>query len=81
MLTTNRHLPSPSPRIKSCAAAAADFQWPLEGVYGGEQKCALFAGGRGGVGELAGEVFIYLDIFRTWFYVPNSCISSYLENH
>ena len=27
-----------STRIRSCAAAAADFQHPLKGVWGGEQK-------------------------------------------
>jgi len=32
------HLPSTSIRIKSCAAAAADFQDPLKGVQGGEKK-------------------------------------------
>ena len=32
------HLPSNSTKIKSGAAAAADFQHPLKGVQGGEQK-------------------------------------------
>ena len=32
------HLPSTSVRIKSCAAAAADFQHSLKGVQGGEKK-------------------------------------------
>jgi len=36
--TTNGHLPSPSTRIKSCAAAAADLQQYLKGVQGGKQK-------------------------------------------
>ena len=36
--TTNWHLPTTPTRIKSCAAAAADFQHPLKGVQGGEQK-------------------------------------------
>ena len=36
--TTNGHLPSPSTRIKSCAAAAADLQQHLKGVQGGKQK-------------------------------------------
>ena len=35
---TNWHLPSTSTRTKSHAAAAADFQLPLKGVQGGEQK-------------------------------------------
>ena len=38
MSTTNWHLPSIFTMIKSCAAAAADFQRPLKGVQGGEQK-------------------------------------------
>ena len=32
------HLLPTSPRIKSCAAEAIDFQHPLKGVHGGEQK-------------------------------------------
>ena len=35
--TTNWHL-SASTRIKSCAAAVADFQHPLKGVRDGEQR-------------------------------------------
>ena len=34
---TNWHLPTTSTRVKSCAAAAADFQIPPKGVQGGEQ--------------------------------------------
>ena len=36
--TFHGHLPSTSTRIESDAAAAADFQNPLKGVQGGEQK-------------------------------------------
>ena len=36
--TFHWYLPSTSTRIKSCAAAAADFQYPLKGVQGGELK-------------------------------------------
>ena len=38
--TTHWHLPSISTRIKSYAAAAADFQHPLRGVHGEQQKWA-----------------------------------------
>ena len=31
--------------------------------------------------EKLAQVFRWLDIFRSWFYEPNSCISSYLEKH
>ena len=31
--------------------------------------------------KLAKKVFSQLDIFRSWFYEPNSYISSYLEKH
>ena len=31
--------------------------------------------------KLAGQVFRQLDIFRSWFYEPSSCISPYLEKH
>ena len=52
--TANWHLPSTSMRIKSCAAVAANFQHPLKGVQGGDQKwgtlCSM------GVGP-AGQVF------------------------
>ena len=44
-------LPSISTRIKSCAAAAADFQYPLKGAQGEEQKEALWA-----LGKLAEQV-------------------------
>ena len=37
-LNNNWHLPYTSTRIKSCDAAAADFQHVLKGAQGGEQK-------------------------------------------
>ena len=71
--------PSTSTRITSSAAAAADFQHPLKGVQGGEQKGGTLRLGK----KLAGQVFrqLLIDIFRSWFYESNSCISSYLEKH
>ena len=36
--TTNWHLTATSTRNKSSAAAAADIQYPLKGIYNGEQK-------------------------------------------
>ena len=47
MSTTNWHLPSTSTRIKSCAAAGADFQHPLKGVQSGDRNEALSAGSTG----------------------------------
>ena len=58
--TTHWHLPSTSTRIKPCAAAAAGFQHPLEGVQGGEQKWGALCWTRGdAVGRwgLEGQVF------------------------
>ena len=50
---TDWRLPSTSTRIKSCAAAAADFQHPLKGVRGGGEKGATLCLGE----KLAGRVF------------------------
>ena len=36
--TTNWHLTATSTRNKLSAAAAADIQYPLKGIYSGEQK-------------------------------------------
>ena len=36
--TGNWHLPSTSTKIKSCAAAAADFQHPLKAVQVGDKE-------------------------------------------
>ena len=40
--TKNWHLPSPSTRIKSWAAAAADLQHPVKGVKSGGQELSTF---------------------------------------
>ena len=69
-------LPSISTRIKSCAAAAADFQYPLKGAQGEEQKEALWA-----LGKLAEQVLQIARYFQELIYEPNSYISSYLEKH
>ena len=69
MSTTNWHLPSTSTRIKSYAGIAADFQQPLKGVRvkcRNEAFCALGKTGRTG---------LQIDIFRSQFDKPNSCIS------
>ena len=50
--TTHWHLPSISTRIKSYAAAAADFQHPLRGVHGGGQKWGTLCSGKNGRIEL-----------------------------
>ena len=44
--TINWHFPSTSTRIKSCAATAADFQHPLKGGQGGEQKWGTLCSGK-----------------------------------
>ena len=44
--TTNWYLPSACTRIKSCAAAVADFQCPLKGFQGGEQKRDTLCSGK-----------------------------------
>ena len=52
------------------------FNIPLKGVHGGEQKWdTLCLGGK------TGRTGLQIDIFRSWFYEPNSCISLYLEKH
>ena len=43
--TRHGHLPSTSTRIRLCAAEAADFQQPLKGVQGGEQKTGTLCSG------------------------------------
>ena len=51
------------------------FNTPLKGVQvesSSEALCALGKTGRAG---------LQIDIFRSQFYEPNSCISSYLEKH
>ena len=71
-VTCHEHLRSTSTRIKSCAAAAADLQQFLKGVQGGDQEWGTLCSGK-----LAEQVFFrQLDIFRSWYYEPNSCISS-----
>ena len=74
--TGNWHLPSASPWIKSWATAAADLQHPLKELRLASRREALCA-----LGKLAEQVFGQLAIFRRRFYLPNSCISLYLEKH
>ena len=65
----NYQLPSTSIRIKSYAGIAADFQQPLKGVRvkcRNEAFCVLGKTGRTG---------LQIDIFRSQFDKPNSCIS------
>ena len=45
------HLPSSSTRIKLCAAAAADFQYPRKGVQGGDQEWGTLCSGSGESGR------------------------------
>ena len=59
-----------STRVKSWAVAAVALQ---RSSQKGGMLCS--------VEKLAGQVFRNLDIFRNWFYEPNSCISSYLGKH
>ena len=46
VLTVDGDLPSTSTRLSSCAAAAADFQLPMKGVQGGEQKRGTLCSGQ-----------------------------------
>ena len=69
------HLPSTSIRIKSCAAAAADLQHLLKELREDSRKEALWAQGK------TGWTGLQIDVFRSWFYEPSSCISSYLETY
>ena len=73
--TTNWHLSSTSARTKSCAVAATDLQHSLKGVQGGEQKWGTLCF------EKTGRTGLQIDVFRSWFYEPNSYIFSYLEKH
>jgi len=54
-------LSSTSTRIKSCAPTAADFQIPLKGVLGGEQKqgtlCWMGGVGRGLTEQVFRQIF------------------------
>ena len=54
---TNWHLPSTSKEIKSCAAAVADFQYPLSSGWREEMRHSVLEE------KLAGQVF-KLDILR-----------------
>ena len=56
--------------IKSCAAAAAAaFQHRVKGIQGRGQNETLCAW------EKAGKTGRQIDIFRSWFYEPDSYIS------
>ena len=73
---TTWQVPSTSTRIKSCASVAADFhnlqkEFRVESIN--EVLCAP--------GKNWQDRLSQLDIFRSWFYEPNSCISSYSEKH
>ena len=65
------HLVSHSARIEPCAAAAAEFQHLQKGVQRGEQKWGTLCPGKNWQNRSS-------DIFRSQFYEPKSCISSYL---
>ena len=68
--TCHGHLPSTSTMIKSWAAVAPDLQHPPRRVQGGEQKWGESWQDRSSA-----------RYFRSWFYDPNFCISSYRGKH
>ena len=70
-----QHTPT-SRRVKSYAFAAAAFHSPWKTFVSeirNEAVCALGETGRTGLQ--------ILHIFRSWFYEPSSCISSYLKKY
>ena len=67
------HPPSASIWIKACAAAAADLQHLLTELREECRQEAL------GAQAKAGWTGLQRDVFRSWFYEPTSCMSSYLE--
>ena len=74
-LSGQQHTPT-SRRVKSYAFAAAAFHSPWKAFVSeirNEAICALGETGRTGLQ--------ILHIFRSWFYEPSSCISSYLKKY
>ena len=71
--TSKAFLPSASMETELQAAIAVDLQQPLREF---RVKWALCP-----PGNLVGQVFRVLDVFRNRFYDLNPCISSYLEKH
>ena len=68
--TCHGPLPPTSTRNRSGAAAAA-LRHPLKGVQGGEQGWGT------PYFRKTGRAGLQWDVFRSWFYEPNSCIASY----
>ena len=73
MTEQQMHLPSASMEIEPHAAIPVDLQQSLREFRMEWALCAL--------GNLVGQVFRQLDVFRNRFYDLNPCISSYLEKH
>ena len=67
-MSTKNWLTSTSTRIKSCSA---DLQHPLKEFRVGSRNEVLCE-----PRKLTGQIFKLLDSLRSWFYEPNSCISS-----
>ena len=69
--TCHWHLPPTSTRIKSCAAVAADFQHPLRGVQGGDQKWSTLCscGGGEGTGRTGLHIVIYLILWTQFLHL------------
>ena len=65
-----RRLPSATVEIEPHAVVAVDLPQPLR-EFRVETLCAL--------GNLMGQVFEELDVFKNRYYDLNPCISSYLE--
>ena len=59
-----------------CAAAAGDLQHPRKEFRVERRDEALCA-----PRERAEQAFRQLDILRSWFHEPGSCISLHLEQH
>ena len=76
MSTANWHLPSIFTGIKSCAAAVADFQHPMKGIQGGEQKWGTLCSG-GETGRTGLQIIRYFQELILWaqfLYLPISVV-------
>ena len=67
--TTNWHLPFTSTRIKSRAAAGADFQKPLKGVQGGKQKWGTLCFGKYWQNKSSDSYFQELILWAQFLYL------------
>ena len=78
--TCHGHLPSASTRIKSCAAAASNFQHSLKRVQGGEQKWGILCSGKNWQNRSSDRYFQEPILGTQFFYllIPRKALKSFM---